>query len=187
MGFVPREAFYAGKQAGWGAQILEQSDCNLIVFSDVDLGVEERGIDFAHNGLKPRMRPGTIGLWVGLHGESILQAGMHHLAARYAFETLNEDLAKLNLDMMAPFSHFDFLKQAFSQGEYWRVDEKRAKSLLKKSLMTEKQFTKFISESAIGGHLENIERRRGFKGFNQDSVSAIIKATDPRKQRPRSA
>ena len=89
--------------------------------------------------------------------------------------------------MLAPFSHFDFLKQAFSQGEYRRVDEKRAKILLKGSLITEKQFTKFMSESAIGSHLENIERKRGFKGFNQDSVSVIIKATDPRKQRQRAA
>jgi len=40
---------------------------------------------------------------------------------------------------------------------------------------------KFFTEGAIGSHLENLERKQGFKGFNQDSVSAIIKATDPRK------
>ena len=40
----------------------------------------------------------------------------------------------------------------------------------------------FIRDGALGSHLENLERRGGFKGFNQKSVSAVISATDPRKQ-----
>ena len=36
-------------------------------------------------------------------------------------------------------------------------------------------------------HMELIERGQGFKGFNQDSVSAIIKATDPRRLEERGA
>jgi hypothetical protein len=32
----------------------------------------------------------------------------------------------------------------------------------------------------VGSHLENLQRRGGFKGFNQKSVSVIIEATDPR-------
>jgi hypothetical protein len=34
--------------------------------------------------------------------------------------------------------------------------------------------------------LENLQRRGGFKGFNQKAVSVIIAATDPRKN-PRAA
>ena len=34
---------------------------------------------------------------------------------------------------------------------------------------------------AIGSHLENLERRNGYKGFNQKGVSDIIERTDPRK------
>ena len=37
-----------------------------------------------------------------------------------------------------------------------------------------------LREGTIGSHLENLERREGFKGFNQQAVSAIISATDPR-------
>jgi hypothetical protein len=37
---------------------------------------------------------------------------------------------------------------------------------------------RFLAEGAIGSHLEILERRGGFKGFNQKSVSAIIAATD---------
>jgi len=36
-------------------------------------------------------------------------------------------------------------------------------------------------DAAIGSHLENLPRRGGFKGFNQQSVSAIIAAFDLRK------
>jgi len=31
-------------------------------------------------------------------------------------------------------------------------------------------------------HLENLQRKGGFKGFNQHTVSLIIPETDPRKQ-----
>jgi hypothetical protein len=41
----------------------------------------------------------------------------------------------------------------------------------------------FGSEGAIGSHLENQQRKGGFKGFNQKSVRVIISETDPRKQK----
>jgi hypothetical protein len=39
-----------------------------------------------------------------------------------------------------------------------------------------------MSNGAIGNHLENLQRKDGFKGFNQHAVSIIIAETDPRKQ-----
>ncbi|MFC1725486.1 hypothetical protein ACFL4T_07645, partial [candidate division KSB1 bacterium] len=47
LGFVPREKFYAGAEAGWGAQVMEQPECGLLVFADVDLSPEELEGDFA--------------------------------------------------------------------------------------------------------------------------------------------
>lgn len=142
--------------------------------------LEEKGLDFAHQKLPAEKRLGTVGLWVGLHGESILQAGMHHLEARFDFEKLRKDLLGMGVNVMAPFSYFKFLKQAFTQGEHWSVQEKRARALLEGGSITKEQCKKFVFEGAIGSHLENLQRSQGFKGFNQDSVSAIIKATDPR-------
>ncbi len=74
LGFQPRERFYAGEQAGWGAQILEHPGCGLTVFADVDLSPQEVGVDFAHQPLEPREKLGTVGLWCALHGESGLRA-----------------------------------------------------------------------------------------------------------------
>ena len=38
----------------------------------------------------------------------------------------------------------------------------------------------FLREGALGSHLENLQRKGGYKGFNQQAVSHIIAATDPR-------
>lgn len=182
LGFERRERYYAGAQAGWGAQILEQAVEGIVAFCDVDLEPEETEIDFSRQVLPPPKKLGTIGLWAGLHGESILDAGMHHLECRFDHDQLREQLAEEDVNTMKPFSDLPFLKQAFTEGERWPVSRERAKRLLRAGLMDEKQFERFTSEGAIGSHLENLQRKGGFKGFNQKSVSVIIQATDPRKQ-----
>ena len=83
---------------------------------------------------------------------------------------------------MNPFSNFEFLKQAFTEGERWTVARTRAEKLLTGSLITTEQFDKFTKEGALGSHLENLQRHGGFKGFNQKSVSVVISATDPRHE-----
>ena len=62
------------------------------------------------------------------------------------------------------------------------MGQERADALLKNGSITENQFQEFMSNGAIGSHLENLQRHGGFKGFNQHAVSIIIAETDPRKQ-----
>lgn len=181
LGFHCRERFYAGKEAGWGAQIMENSRCRLVLFLDVDLAPEEINIDFAHHELHELASLGTVGLWCALHGDSILKAGMHHLEAQFMFNELKEDLSKLGIRMMDPFSNFPYLRQAFTAGEIWSVDPARVQELLQKGFLSQKEADQFIQYGAIGSHLENLQRREGYKGFNQKNVSYIIKKTDPRK------
>ncbi len=182
MGYTCREKYYAGDKAGWGAQILEHKVCNIVVFTDVDLASEETSIDFSHKGLPEKKELGTVCLWIGLHGESMLQAGMHHLEARFLFDKLKADLEKQGVAVMTPFSYFDFLKQAFTQGDVWAVDKSRLDRLLSNGSINREQYDKFLKEGAIGSHMENLERDQGFKGFNKASVTKIIEKTDPRKQ-----
>lgn len=182
LGFEKRERYYAGAEAGWGAQISEQPVVGIVVFSDVDLMPDELRVDFSSQKLPTSARLGTVGLWVGLHGESFLDAGMHHLEARFDYRLLREQLKDEGVNTMNPFSDFEFLRQAFTEGERWPVSRERAERLLAEKLITREQCDKFIREGAIGSHLENLQRHGGFKGFNQKSVSAIIAATDPRKE-----
>ena len=63
LGFKCRERFYAGREAGWGAQIMEQSIAGIITFNDVDLTPDELTQDFAHYPLAVQPKLGTVGLW----------------------------------------------------------------------------------------------------------------------------
>jgi hypothetical protein len=181
LGFQCRERFYAGREAGWGAQVMEQPYAGIITFNDVDLSPEELMGDFSHEGLAPRDQLGTVGLWCALHGEAFLQAGMHHLEAQFDFDALREQLQEEGVKTMKPFTDFPFLRQAFTEGERWKVSEARIKGLLARHQITPAQAEDFRTHGAIGSHLENLERNEGFKGFNQTGVSEIIAATDPRK------
>ena len=183
-GFEKRERYYAGTEAGWGAQILEHHTTGITVFADVDLMPEETEIDFSNQRLPETSRLKTVGLWCGLHGDSFLQAGMHHLEARFDFSLLRDQLANNGVKTMKPFSDFEFLKQAFTEGEWWAVSDVRIDALLNKKLITEEQAANFKRDGAVGSHLENLQRKGGFKGFNQKSVSVIIEATNPLALQP---
>lgn len=180
LGFHCRERFYAGEEAGWGAQVMENSACGIVLFLDLDLSPGEIEIDFAHQPLPQSEKLGTIGLWCALHGDSILGAGMHHLEAQFHFDELRQDLGECGVQMMPPFSDFSYLKQAFTQGEVWKVEPSRLHPLVEQGQITQEQADHFSREGAVGSHLENLERNDGYKGFNQKNVSWIIKKTDPR-------
>ncbi len=182
LGFKCRERFYAGAEAGWGAQVLEQPVAGITIFADVDLSPAEVKGDFGHEPLPERDELGTVGLWCALHGEAVLQAGMHHLECQFDHEALKAQLEAAGVETMDPFTDFPFLKQAFTVGERWRVDSRRIDALLAHKQITPAQAAQFRAQGAIGSHLENLERNDGYKGFNQHGVSKIISRTDPRAQ-----
>ena len=183
LGFRCRERFYAGKDAGWGAQVIEQPVAGITIFADVDMSPEELVEDFSHKGLGPRKALGTVGLWCALHGEAFLEAGMHHLECQFDFEALKAQLeAEEGVKVMKPFTNFPHLRQAFTEGETWPVRPERIERLLSAGRITAEQARQFREKGALGSHLENLERNQGFKGFNQTGISEIIARTDPRKQ-----
>jgi hypothetical protein len=105
---------------------------------------------------------------------------MHHLAVLVDFEKIQRDLTNLGVKPMRPFSSFTFLQQAFVESERRSINLERLNKLTKEGLLDEDKKRNFEANGAISSHIEIIERGQGFKGFNQDSVSVIIKETDPR-------
>lgn len=181
LGFQNRERFYAGAEAGWGAQIMENPNAGITLFLDVDLAPEEVATDFSTEKLPEREQYGTVGLWCALHGDSILSAGLHHLAGQFDFVRLGQDLVRHGVEFMAPFSDFPYLKQAFSVAERWPVEDRRLEKLVVENALSAEQAEKFSKQGAVGSHLENIQRCEGYKGFNKKNVSRIILNTDPRR------
>ena len=145
LGFTCRERFYAGREAGWGAQVLEHDACGVVVFADVDLSPDEVSGDFAHNPLPSANQLGTVGLWCQLHGESFLQAGMHHLECQFDFDASRAQLAEAGVETMAPFTDFPHLKQAFTCGEMWPVRETRLSAALQAGFITAEQAETFAA------------------------------------------
>src|SRR5947207_1342621 len=182
LGFRRRECYYAGEEAGWGAQVVEQPVEGIIIFNDVDLNPDEVDVDYSRKELPSQPTLGTIGLWCGLHGESFLEAGMHHLECRFDHALLRDQLKAEGINTMKAFSDFPFLKQAFTEDERWTVRRERLQRLRDRGSIDDAQLEEFAKNGAIGSHLETLQRWGGFKGFNQHAVSVIIAETDPRKQ-----
>lgn len=181
LGFECRERFYAGADAGWGSQILEQPVLGSIIFADIDLAPEELAGDFAHNPLEPLPYLRRAGLWTALHGESMLQAGLNHLECMFDQRVLREHFNSLGIDMMMPFSNFNHLYQELTVGEWWPINPSKVDALEEKGLITKQQADDFRLNGAIGSHFENLERNDGYKGFNQPGIDDVLRILDPRK------
>lgn len=179
LGFKFRERFYAGEEAGWGAQVMENPGIDVSLFLDVDLAPEELDINFLNEDLPESSGLGTAGLWTYVHGGALGGAGMHHVAVRSHFERLPEAFAKENVKMMKPFSNFSYLKQAFTRPDFWPVKQERVRKLLNDGIVDEETAERFLTKGVVGSHVENIQREDGFKGFNQERISDIIAETYP--------
>lgn len=182
LGLTCRERFHAGREAGWGAQVLQQSEASIFVFADVDLAAHEVCGDFAHQRLAPRESLGAVGLWCTLHGEAFLQAGLHHLECRFDFAAAREQLRRLGIATMKPFTDLPYLKQAFTAGEIWPVKQTRIEAALDVGAISSQQAGGFRDSGAIGSHLEILQRDQGYQGFNQAGINEIIRDTDPRRR-----
>jgi hypothetical protein len=180
LGLVCRERFYAGADAGWGAQVMEHTELGICVFADVDLSPEEVAGDFAHSGLAPRDTLGTVGLWCELHGEAFLAAGMHHLECQFESDVITAQLNGEGVGVMPRFTDYTYLKQAFTKGEIWRVDKGRLEQAKARGYLSPAQAERIAREGVLGSHFEVLERNDGYKGFNQEGINRIILATDPR-------
>ena len=172
---------------GGGPRCSEQPAAGIVVFADMDIAAEEVLGDFAHEPLAPRDRLGTVGLWCKLHGEAFLDAGMHHLECRFDFGLAGDQLRKIGIRVMKPFTDLPYLRQAFTEGKIWPVEPGRIETALTEGFITAEQAAQFRRFGAIGSHLEILERDAGYKGFNQAGINEIIRETDPRSGRQGSA
>jgi hypothetical protein len=180
MGFTLRERFYAGADAGWGAQILDHPVSRVVIFADVDITADELNTDFGITALPPSESLGTIGLWCGLHGGAIGLAGMHHLEAEFICTAVRDAFIQDGGRVMNPFTDIEVLWQAFTAPETWSVSSERLDTLVRDGLLDPANAETFRINGAPGSHLEILQRWDGFKGFNKTGISDIIAKTDPR-------
>ncbi len=180
LGYELREMLYAGEMAGWGSQILEQPALKSTIFADVDLAPHEIAIDFAHEILPPLDRHRRAGVLSILHGESILEGGLNHVAGMYDNQRLRALWAGEGKAMMAPFSEFPFLYQELTEGDWAAVDPVRVDALEAGGHLGAEEAESIRLNGAIAAHLENLERNDGYKGFNKPGIDGVLRKLDPR-------
>ncbi len=180
LGYELREMLYAGELAGWGSQVLEQPVIGSTIFADVDLAPEELTIDFAHDHLPELPKHRRAGLLSELLGESILEAGLNHVAGLYDQRALRAQLEREGLRFMAPFSDFPHLYQELTTGDWAAVDPRRVDALEAAGHIGAAEAESLRLDGSIVTHLENIERNDGYKGFNRDGIDSVLRKLDPR-------
>jgi len=181
LGYELREMLYAGDMAGWGSQVLEQPVIGSTIFADVDLAPHEVALDFAHEDLPPLDKHRRAGILCALHGESILEQGLNHVACFYDQETMRDQMAKRGIRMMPPFSDMPHLYQELTHGDWAPVDPARVDALQADGHLPADEAERIRLEGAIVTHLENIERNDGYKGFNKPGIDGVLQKLDPRR------
>jgi hypothetical protein len=180
LGYELREMLYAGELAGWGSQVLEQPVIGSTIFADVDLSPEELTIDFAHEDLPDLTRHRRAGLLSALLGESILEAGINHIAGLYDQRAFRQQAQALNIATMAPFTEFEHLYQELTTGDWIAVDPTRVDALEREGHIGATEAESLRLNGSILSHLENIERNDAYKGFNREGIDAVLRKLDPR-------
>jgi hypothetical protein len=181
LGYELREMLYAGDMAGWGSQVLEQPVIGSTIFADVDLAPHEVELDFAHEPLPPLERHRRAGILCALHGESILEQGLNHVACFYDQKAMRAQMAELGIRMMPPFSDMPHLYQELTFGDWAAVDPARVDALEAAGHLPPEEAERIRTEGAIITHLENIERNDGYKGFNKPGIDGVLQKLDPRR------
>jgi hypothetical protein len=181
LGYELREMLYAGDMAGWGSQVLEQPVIGSTIFADVDLAPHEVDLDFAHEPLPPLEKHRRAGILCALHGESILEQGLNHVACFYDQRTMRDQMAAQGIHMMEPFSDMPHLYQELTHGDWAAVDPARVDALEAEGHLPPDEAERIRTGGAIITHLENIERNDGYKGFNKPGIDGVLQKLDPRR------
>ena len=180
LGYELREMLYAGELAGWGSQVLWQPVIGSTIFADVDLAPEELAVDFAHEILPDLDRHRRAGLISALIGESILEAGLNHVAGLYDQRRLRDQLAHAGVAMMQPFSDMPHLYQELTAGDWMAVDPAKVDALEAAGHIAPAEAEDIRLNGTIVTQLENIERNEGYKGFNREGIDSVLRKLDPR-------
>ena len=180
LGYQLREMLYAGELAGWGSQVLWQPAIRSTIFADVDLAPNELTIDFSHEVLPDLTKHRRAGLLSELLGESILEAGLNHVAGLYSQSHFRNQLNQSGIEMMKPFTDWPHLYQELTTGDWAAVDPIRVQGLLAAGHIEIEEAEKLCLQGSIITHFENIERNDGFKGFNRDGIDGVLRKLDPR-------
>ena len=170
LGFQCRERFYAGREAGWGAQVLEQEESQIVIFADVDLSADEVTEDFAHVPLAPSGTSSARSAFGACcMARRFMEAGMHHLECRFDFDAARAQLQHAGFGVMRPLHRSALPQAGLHRGRTlegrWPP---RAAAAVEAGAITAAQAEQFCRDGRVGFASGNPPARRRLQGLQPD-------------------
>lgn len=139
--------------ANWGAELLDASATAAAPYTllCLDLAAHEHTLKGAEAGLSPLTWLGPPGLWCGLHGESLLEAGLCCVSAAYDLSALPHDVDTAAQSARARL-------RAAMHGEHQAVDPRRVATLERARYIPRPQAEMHSLYGAVGAQFEAFQR-----------------------------
>ena len=170
LGFEPSDVISSGD---WASQLLRHVTLDACVAVDADLGPRERPEDIGKSPVKPLIWHGPAGLWSALHGEGLLEGGLHRLACRFDRTAIARILRADAVDLLAPTSSRAAFFQQHTAAEVQPVDPKRVARLERAEFLSADEARLFAHEGALGSQMVIVERNDGFTGHDQPMTPPV--------------
>ncbi len=137
--------------ANWGGQIMDASATGAAPYTMlcVDLAAHEHTLGEAGAGLSPLTWLGPPGVWCGLHGESLLEAGLCCVSAAYDIEALSD--ARHRAGKGGP-------RRTTLHDEHRAVDPRRVAVLERARYISRPQAEIHSTVGAVGAQFEVLQR-----------------------------
>jgi hypothetical protein len=139
--------------------VMEHRTLRTVVLLKVDAVAPETREDLGRVRLSPSTRYGQSGLWCAVHGESILEGGMSHIAASYDAVAVRDFFKQEEIELLAPLLQKDLgLALQLTKGDRRPVDPRRIHALQRRGYIGRDQAEDFRLNGAIATHFAIVER-----------------------------
>jgi hypothetical protein len=176
------------ESTGRAVLIMEHRTLRTVVLLKVDAMAGDKGEDLGQVRLSPVTRHGQSGLWCAVHGESILDGGMSHIAARYDAAAIRNFFKQEEIELLTLFAQDD-LDCVFqlTKGDKRAVDPRRVYALQRRGYIGRDTAEDFRLNGAIATHFAIVERSTSSRclACSPETPLVIGRADRARRQRHR--
>jgi len=146
LGFHPIHYSWQGSNVGFGTLTMEYHPNFPRIQIEVDLSQEEGQQNFADRTLEEWGRPGQIGFWCGVNGQSLLGAGVARVTILSNFEEMEQKFAAEGFAVGGN-------ENVHTNPEMWHTDPERVQLLFESKLITREKKEELLSNGFEGSTL----------------------------------
>jgi hypothetical protein len=168
LGFAQGETIWTGDEIGVGGRVLRHTQQrSAAIVLESDFADYELASTVCPDLRAPLTWYCRAGLWQALHGESLFEGGPVRVAGRYDAEAFCGLMRGDGIDPVSPYSARanSHLAQLITSAQTRAVAPLRIEAIRRKGYLGRNQAEALTLKGASGSHLQCVERRAGFAGF----------------------